>query len=328
MRDSFTRRSLLRASTATAVGLGGMGTASASTGETGVLRDEDDLDAERIPRLDLSDVELRTTSASLPLPEQAHGIRPGSQMFIEFEEFTAGCTANFVWRDARSGALYIGAAGHCFLPADVSASRKAATAEEKRNGDAFSTKDLTVSVCADCTYGGLTGLAVVEGDVIELGDVVYARQVEANGDGHVGHDFGLVRIPRDAEDLVDPSLPQFGGPDGVSPDAISEGHPINQYGAGVANGEIYPTMGSTGVSEGDAGTPESWFAAIRASPGDSGSPIIGSHTDGGTDDDGKAGGILTHLTTLGIGGTTMQQCKDMVERDINKVIEVVVPGDE
>ena len=48
-----------------------------------------------------------------------------SQMFIAFPDgTTAGCTANFIWRDG-GGDLYIGAAGHCFLPSDKNASANA-----------------------------------------------------------------------------------------------------------------------------------------------------------------------------------------------------------
>lgn len=337
MSEEFTRRRILRTGAA-AAGLGGVGTASARGGGA-ALEDGDDVDARRIPERRFTDSQRRTeTVAPSGVPERADGIRPGSQMFIEFEDVTAGCTANFVWRDSKGrpdggggpgnsdGKLYIGAAGHCFLPADKAASKRAATPEEKRNDRDFDTSGLSVSVCADCTFGGLTGLAVVDGAEIELGDVVYARQVEPNGVNGVGHDFGLVEVPSDAEHLVDPSLPQWGGPDGVSGGAIPAGQPVHQYGAGVANGEVYPTMGSTGESLGDAGSPESWFAAIRASPGDSGSPLVGSQVGSGTPEGGPAGGILTHLTGFGVAGTTMQQCKAMVERDVNLDVEVVLPG--
>lgn len=324
MPDGCTRRRLLRASTAAAIGLGGIGAASASDSEDQTA--DDDVEAERIPPLDLSDAELRTeTLEPSGVPERADGIRPGSQIFVESDGGTAGCTANFVWRDASAAGepLYIGAAGHCFL--DGPASENAARGHE--DGDDVS--GLTVTICADCSYGGLTGLTI-EGAVIELGDVVYARQVnpEQGEDGGVGHDFGLVRIPADAEDLVDPSLPQFGGPHGVSPGAVPEGSPVHQYGAGVANGEVYPTMGSTGLSLGDMGTAESWYSAIRASPGDSGSPLVASDTSSVAPSGGPAAGILTHITTTGTAGTTMRRCKAMPPADgVGLDLEVVQPGE-
>ncbi|PSQ42128.1 hypothetical protein BRD14_05135 [Halobacteriales archaeon SW_5_68_122] len=297
-KDELTRRSLLRASAATAAGIGGVGTASATETTDG------DLDrrgsAERVPCLEVED-ETETATVAGGVPERASGIRPGSQMFITFlDGTTAGCTANFVWRDG-GGDLYIGAAGHCFLPSE-----------------------LDVSVCADCTVGGTTGLTFT-GTTIGLGDVVYARQALPGG-SEVGHDFGIVRIPSGVEDAVDPSLPQFGGPTGVSKEAVPAGLPVNQYGAGVANGEVFPTMGSNGVSEGDLGTSESWYAAIRASPGDSGSPL--GATEAGTGvEGGDAAGILTHLTATGTAGTTMGRCAEMVQQDIGLSIETVLAGE-
>ena len=314
-RDELTRRNLLRASAATAAGVGGIGTASA--GGTVDRRES----AERIPCLEVEDD--TDTVAAGGVPELATGVRPGSQMFITFPDgTTAGCTANFVWRDG-GGDLYIGAAGHCFLPSDRNASENARRDGENAE-DVYDVSRLDVSVCDDCTVGGATGLTFT-GTTIGLGDVVYARQNLPDG-SEVGHDFGLVRIPSDAEDAVDPSLPQFGGPSGVSDGAVPAGLPVNQYGAGVANGEVFPTMGSNGVSEGDLGTPESWYAAIRASPGDSGSPLQATEAGTGVEG-GDAAGILTHLTAVGTAGTTMGRCVEMVQTDIGLGIETVLAGD-
>ena len=115
-KDELTRRSLLRASAATAAGIGGVGTVSAMGTTDG------DLDrrgsAERVPCLEVED-ETETVTVAGGVPERASGIRPGSQMFVTFPDgATAGCTANFIWRNSI-GDLYIGAAGHCFLPSEI-----------------------------------------------------------------------------------------------------------------------------------------------------------------------------------------------------------------
>jgi len=336
MRGNPTRRRLLKASAATVTGLGLVGSASADT-------DVGDVDPEQIPVRTFRPGELRTeTVAPTAVPEGADGIRPGSQMFIEYPDgTTAGCTANFVWRDDTGGSggnggggppelarhggngdgggdLYIGAAGHCFLPADKNASKNAKRKEEDQD-DVYDVGQLDVSVCADCTRGGLNGL-VIQGDTIALGDVVYARRRLPDGSA-VGHDFGLVKIPAEAEELADPSMPQWGGPDGSLDGAAPPGSPVNQYGAGVGNGEVFPTMGSSGGSFGDGGTDgDAWFAGIRASPGDSGSPLVGDRSI-----ERPAAGILTHLTTLGTAGTTIGRCREMTAEDVNLDIAVVVP---
>lgn len=352
MSDEITRRRVLRTSAATATGIGaiaGIGTASrssletASTGTRVAAGDErtdirsgpadpatGDVDAERIPPIDLSDeaVQLQPVN-QYGVPEQATGIRPGSQMFIELPDGSiAGCTANFIWKKKqqkkqqkqgkKKSDLYIGAAGHCFLPAGKAASRKAATPEERKKGEAFDTSKLGgVSVCADCTFGGLSGFVLTVA-VHKLGEVVYARQTKPSGEAGLGHDFGLVKIPAEKHEVVNRSIPQWGGPNDVSNRALPVGTPIHQYGAGIVNGEMYLTMGSSGESLG--GDDDVWFAAVRASPGDSGSPIIGAKST-----DKPAAGITTHLTSFGTAGTTIGQCKEMVARDIHRDISVAQP---
>lgn len=343
MTDKYTRRRLLRASAVTATGLGTVGTASGGIDSIG------DVQPERVPLYEFERGERQTeTVAPTAVPEQALGIRPGSQMFIEFPDgTTAGCTANFVWRDTSGGGgggddgsggppdhanghggdeeddggdgdLYIGAAGHCFLPEEKNASENARRPEEDR-GDVYDVSQLNVSVCADCTFGGATGL-VVRGSEIDLGEVAYARKVLPDGSA-VGHDFGIVKVPADAETQVDPSMPQWGGPDGALDGAAPPGSPVNQYGAGVGNGEMFATQGSTGSSLGDGGTDgDAWYAGIRASPGDSGSPLVGDSSI-----ERPAAGILTHLTGFGTAGTTIGRCKEMASEDVNLDLEVVQP---
>jgi hypothetical protein len=357
--DRFSRRRVLRASAVAAAGFGGLGTAAAEPGDGAGAGD---LGYERVPCLDLTDAEFRTESASqTAVPEQASGIRTGSQMFINYPDgTTAGCTANFIWRDVDStnaappggpnefpgqgeppenshwagddggGDLYIGAAGHCFLPDVKNASQNAKRGDEAEE-DVYDVSQLTVEVCADCLRGGANGL-VVQGETVELGEVVYARQNLPDG-SEVGHDFGIVRISADLQDAIDPSMPQWGGPDGVSENAVPQGDHVHQYGAGVANGEVFPTMGSTGVSQGAQRNDDSWVATLRASPGDSGSPLVSSDPTGASSTGDDAAGILTHLVLSsdpagnGAAGTTISRCKEMARADVGIDLEVVLAGE-
>jgi hypothetical protein len=84
------------------------------------------------PILDLTgyrDATIQALPESLPQPEQAKGIGPGSHLIIRMPNSTTdrsigtyGCTANFIWKatQAKKGQtvtrLFLGAAGHCFLP--------------------------------------------------------------------------------------------------------------------------------------------------------------------------------------------------------------------
>lgn len=333
--DDLTRRRILHGSVITALGVGGLssqasglldvnvetteGGAEAGVDESGVHAETDltDAEVERIPTLDVEDG-VETVPATA-VPESASGIRPGSQILVEHADGSvAGCSANFVWRDAADGSLYLGAAGHCFLG-------EAPASTEFAEGEGDDVGGLTVTVCTDCSFGGATGMNVVRGEAVELGDVVYARQAEPGGGEGVGHDFGLVEIPAEAEGLVDPSLPQFGGPTGAVDGAVPGGEPVVQYGAGVANGETYLTQGSRGFSMGAGPNDGSWVAGIRASPGDSGSALSAA-TDAVSFDGAAAAGVLTHLTGSGTAGTTVDRCVEMVAEDgLTSNLEVVLP---
>lgn len=328
--DKSTRRSILRSSAVTVLGVGGLtGQATAlplvgdvldTTTDNDSTDDSDDdselLGVEQVPLLDV-DQGVETVAPSA-VPERATGIRPGSQLLIERDGGTAGCSANFVWRDVDDGSLYLGTAGHCFL-------QDAPAASEFAEDEGDDVSGLTVMVATDGTFGGALSMNFVEGGVVELGDVVYARQEEPGGGEGVGNDFGLVEIPADAEHLVDPSMPQFGGPDGTVDGAVPGGEPVVQYGAGVLNGETYLTQGSRGLSEGAGPNDGSWVAAIRASPGDSGSALSAATSVLSYEGDAAAG-ALTHLTSSGTAGTTIDRCLEMVAADgLGKDLEVLQP---
>lgn len=321
----LSRRRLLRASAAGAVAVGPITTGLATGTESGNGSDATSGDYRQIPCLDGSDVDVRTESSSPPLPERSRGIRPGSLMFVHFPNgTTAGCTANFVWRevDTADPNLYIGAAGHCFLPSDANASANAQRQSET-DDEVYDVSELEVELCEHCTFGGTTGLYALRGTTIQLGEVAYARQKLPDG-SELGHDFGLVTIPASAADAVDRSLPQWGGPHGVTNDAVAQGETVHQYGAGVGNGEVYSTQGRTGISQGDRASPESWVATTRASPGDSGAPLVSSSAPSDLPPHGEnAGGILTHIVLssdpfeTGTAGTTIGRCKELASTDAN-----------
>jgi hypothetical protein len=380
-RKDLTRRSILKAG-AGAAGLWGVETVSA----TGLARDAEELDPKSLefrtlgPRdITGTDLEERlVTVSSGHMDPTSAGIGPGSPLFMEYTgldgnqraNFTALCTANFVWKDTANdynsrqnfNGYYLGAAGHCFNPLgsdDSSAPRK--WASQTAGGDYPARKDFTedledgdgirTKVCVNCIDGGGT-LLVGRGanpriETVELGDVVYARD-ESHGanTNPVGFDFGIVEIPADAEELVKPSMPVWGGP--VTVDRFTEPgtNQILQYGNGVGAGETVATKNRAGTAafhfdrSGDApdaydrdGEPHTaWYATLPAAPGDSGS---GVQTPGiaqnGPEGYGAAGN-LTHLALAvgvssdpqaGVGttaGTPIREAKVMVREDTRLVL--------
>lgn len=234
------------------------------------------------PRIDLTRMIKKTKviPRHLMTPQMAENIGPGSHLIIEIPaEGTFGCTANFVWEAGIT--RYLGAAGHCFIPSR-------ATATHGPGAD-YNAAGVRVSVCvSNCSFGGQTGF-VLEGDVVALGDVAYARQTAADGD--IGNDFGIVTIPASFAALVRPSMPVFGGPHTI--ENVQQLQPVCHYGNGVLVGETFLTMARVGIGGGS--TPKYWVADSLAAPGDSGSALVTCESDGTTFRGRGAAGILTHL---------------------------------
>ncbi len=218
---------------------------------------------------------------ALLTPEAARNIGPGSALLITIPgEGRFGCTANFIWADGAQ--RYLGAAGHCFLPGD-----KKSTHGEGADYDA---SGVEVSVCVDGCEGNFRTMLLV-GKFVTLGSVPYARQTDPTGTEDIGNDFGVVEIPSAFAELVRPSLPVFGGPDGSG--TLKAGAYGCHYGNGLVFGETFLTKARVGV--GGGGDDEFWMGDFAGAPGDSGSALVKCKSDGATFRGQEAAGVLTHL---------------------------------
>jgi hypothetical protein len=250
------------------------------------------------PRINLSAMLNRTRAvpAHLVTPAMAQNIGPGSHLLITIpNEGTFGCTANFVWADGAT--RYLGAAGHCFVPAGLSATHGP--------GADFDASGVVVQVCvSNCSFGGQTGFTLT-GDLVQLGSVAYARQT-LNGDD-IGNDFGVVTIPAALASSIRPSMPVFGGP--TETDTIEPAEPVCHYGNGVVVGETFLAMARVGL--GGGGDVAVWMGDLAAAPGDSGSAVVTCDSDGTGFHGRGAAGILTHLSVqvcpCDVGSLTFQQ---------------------
>jgi hypothetical protein len=229
------------------------------------------------------------------LPAAAGGIGPGSKLIIDLPSGTFLCTAGFVFNGA-DGTRYLGAAGHCFLPENKTATHG--------TGADYDAQGTTVRVCvAACVFGGVSG-DVFSGTLVQLGPVAYARQ--ELGDDEIGYDFGVVRIPSSLAAQVRPSMPVWGGPTGVQD--VAAGSLVCHYGQGVGAGETFVTMARTGIGiRADDGA---WLANAAVTPGDSGSAleVCAAGADGIRGQ--GAAGIVTHLRYAPVGnaaGTTLSR---------------------
>ncbi|MDQ3949199.1 MAG: hypothetical protein M3282_02540 [Gemmatimonadota bacterium] len=237
----------------------------------------------RRPKVDVTDWtdESTTVPVHLVTPEAARNIGPGSAIIITIpDEGRFGCTANFVWRQGSK--LYLGAAGHCFLPGDKKATHGA--------GADYDASGVTVQVCVENCEGNFR-TALLVGKLVTLGKVAYARQTDPTGTEDVGNDFGVVEIPREAASLVRPEMPVWGGPRGV--DVLEAGEFGCHYGNGLVFGETFLTKARVGVGGGS--DEDFWMGDFAGSFGDSGSALNGCESDGLGFHGTGAVGVLTHL---------------------------------
>lgn len=248
------------------------------------------------------------------------GIGPGAPMYVQWDgnrNSVGICTANYAWKD-QDAKLWLGAAGHCFLPEGVT-----------NNAGTYNYARTEVWVCrSDCVLGGTAGAqaffewqAGAPLDIVKLGAVGYARQ---NG---VGQDFGFVAIPSALTGDVEPEMPGFGGPYANNPNGFI-GDLYFHHGNGIATSETAATKSRIGVGDGDGGDKTSWVMLGISYGGDSGSAVnsISLQTANGGIPVGPnnpdARGLLTHgaiqpLPLIGAAplpisfGTTVAQAQAM-----------------
>lgn len=189
-------------------------------------------------------------------------IHPGVQTISQGGQ----CTANFVFYDSTD--IYIGQAAHC----------TGLGAASETNG---------------CETGVLpVGTEVEIGGAQTLGRVVYNswETMQAVGEQSdeicFGNDFALVRIDPGDHARVNPSIPFWGGPQGLDP-STSLLETVYAYGNSSLRAGLTPLSPKIGFATGDqlGGWNHDVYSITPGIPGDSGSAYLGS--------DGGALGVLS-----------------------------------
>jgi hypothetical protein len=213
--------------------------------------------------------------ASAWAPEGSATIHPGVMTFTNASSFLGGasqCTANFVFTDA-SGNVYLGQAAHC-----------SSTGEDtETNG--CTTKSLplgTAIYSGDLVNGGIqTGT--------KIGTLAYnswiamqgAKEKDANTCAY--NDLALIKILPGQVANVNPTVPFWGGPDGLAPTASSTGEQVYTYGNSILRGGVSVLSPKTGVSLGDQEETGGWsqqlYTVTPGIPGDSGSAYLNASGD-------------------------------------------------
>lgn len=207
-------------------------------------------------------------------PAATAPIHPGVQTF------TAGaqCTANFVFFDA-SNTVYIGQAAHCSGTGGNTAT----------NG---------------CTSGSLPiGTQVQVTGASQPGVMVYNSWLTMQGLGEADantcqfNDLALIRLNPADSAKVNPSIPFWGGPNGVDANGTVQGENVYSYGNSELRGGVSQLSPKQGISLGDAGGGWSHnvYTASPGIPGDSGSAFLNST--------GAALGVLSTVQIAPVAGS-------------------------
>ncbi|MEP9364121.1 hypothetical protein ABLE68_14225 [Nocardioides sp. CN2-186] len=204
-------------------------------------------------------------------------LHPGTMMYTK----GAQCTANFVYTDAV-GHVFVGYAAHC------------AGLGESTDTDGCSTKSLPLGTKVAFREGGSVA---DDGTLLATGRLAYSswRTMQKLGTKAENtcayNDLALVRVRAKDVDLVNPSVPVWGGPTGIDTDGTAAGDQVFTYGNSSLRGGATVLSPHTGVSLGDQPADGGWshplYTASPGVPGDSGSGFLSA--------DGTAIGVLSTL---------------------------------
>jgi hypothetical protein len=206
-------------------------------------------------------------------PADSATIRPGNQTFTD----GAQCTSNFVFYDAAN-TVYLGQAAHC-----------------SGTGGATETNG--------CDSGSLpNGTPVEIEDATQPGTMVYNSWIAMQGAGETNadacdfNDFALIRVnPADAGS-VNPTIPFWGGPTGIT-GSVPDTEKVLSYGNSslrLGIRQLSPKEGLKLATEGN-GWSHQVYTATPGIPGDSGSAFI--------DRQGRAFGVLSTVQLAPLAGS-------------------------
>lgn len=220
-------------------------------------------------------------SASAWAPEGSAAIHPGVMTFTNAPSFLAGaaqCTANFIYTDA-SGGVYLGQAAHC----------SSTGSDTETNGCTSRSLPLGTPIYS----GGLVNGGIQNGTLI--GTLAYNSWItmqemhETDPATCAYNDLALIKIGASQIANVNPTVPFWGGPNGLAPGVSAAGGQVFSYGNSILRLGLSALSPKTGVSLGELESAGGWsqqlYTATPGVPGDSGSGFL--------DANGGALGVLS-----------------------------------
>jgi hypothetical protein len=210
--------------------------------------------------------------------------------FTGAPSFAAGagqCTANFVYTDS-SGGVYLGQAAHC----------SSTGSNTETNGCSTHSQPLGTPIYA----GELVNGGVQNGTLI--GTLAYNSWIAMQSAGEKDtntcafNDLALIKIGSTQVANVNPTVPFWGGPDGLAAGVSATGERVFSYGNSILRGGVSALSPKTGVSLGEAESSGGWseqlYTLTPGIPGDSGSAFM--------DASGNAQGVLSTVELAPLAG--------------------------
>jgi hypothetical protein len=209
-------------------------------------------------------------AASAWAPAGSATVHPGVMTFTNAPSFLGGasqCTANFVFTDA-AGNIYLGQAAHC-----------SSTGEDtETNG--CSTKSLPLGTpiySGDLVNGGVQNGTLI-GTLAYNSWITMQRKGETDPNTCAYNDLALIKITAAQVGNVNPTVPFWGGPNGLAAGVSATGEQVYTYGNSILRGGISVLSPKTGVSlgdqEGTGGWSQELYTLTPGIPGDSGSGFM------------------------------------------------------
>jgi hypothetical protein len=199
-------------------------------------------------------------------PADSATVHPG---VMTFTEGSGQCTSNFVFYDASNN-LYMGQSAHC-----------------QGTGPATDTNGCTAETLPVGTKVEVDG-ASQPGTIVYSSWVAMQNTNERDADTCEFNDFALVKLDPADYGKVNPSIPFWGGPTGLT-DTVANGSDVLSYGNSslrLGIEALSPKQGKQ-ISQDSGGWNHHVLTVTAGIPGDSGSAFI--------DDQGRAFGTLSTL---------------------------------
>ena len=224
------------------------------------------------------------TGADLPArwaPAAKAKIHPGVQMFTK----GAQCTGNFVFKD-RIGRVYVGYASHCAGKGAATDTNGCHTRSHPIGTRVRFAKGATLATNGTTVGGGT--LAYSSWIKMQRRNTKKRGACEAN-------DFALVRVDRNDRRKVNPSVPFWGGPTGLSTAGAPAGTLVYSYGnSSLRPGSALSPKEGSSLGRTNGGWGWEVYTATPGIPGDSGSGFL--------DDKGRALGTLSTVQIAPVAG--------------------------